>query len=353
MNDLIVSIPEEKALTVFITKEGLDPYLQQIKNEVSGFVADVSTRKGREEIASLAHKISRSKTALDSVGKQLVDKLKEQPKLVDAERKRMRDYLDALRDDVRKPLTEWEELERQRVESIKNRIIDIKSKIDEARLLVSGDVLQIINAVDEIDILDDSWCEFKDEAAIAKNYTIAELRKIYQEKDKYEKEQAELERLRKEAAIREQQDRERRIAEEAAERAKKEAEEAAKQREIKLRMEAEKAKRQKLEAEERARNAELKAKEELRIAEEKAKREKLEAEERARAAAFEAQEKIRIAKEKEDQEQKRREADEANRRNIELEISAALIDAGLSDEQAQLVISAVANGDIPHVKIIY
>lgn len=353
MNDLIVSIPEEKALTVFITKEGLDPYLQQIKNEVSGFVADVSTRKGREEIASLAHKISRSKTALDSIGKQLVDKLKEQPKLVDAERKRMRDYLDALKDDVRKPLTEWEELERQRVESIKNRIIDIKSKIDEARLLVSGDVLPIINAVDEIDIFDESWCEFKDEAAIAKNYTMAELRKIYQEKDKHEKEQAELERLRKEVAIREQQDRERRIAEEAAERAKKEAEEAAKQREIKLRMEAEKAKRQKLEAEERARNAELKAKEELRIAEEKAKKEKLEAEERARAAAFEAQAKILIAKEMANLEQKRREADEANRRNIELEISAALIDAGLSDEQAQLVISAVANGDIPHVKIIY
>lgn len=353
MNDLIVSIPEEKALTVFITKEGLDPYLQQIKNEVSGFVADVSTRKGREEIASLAHKISRSKTALDSVGKQLVDKLKEQPKLVDAERKRMRDYLDALRDDVRKPLTEWEELERQRVESIKNRISDIKSKIDDARLLVSGDVLPIINAIDEIDISDESWCEFKDEAAIAKNYTMAELRKIYQEKDNHEKEQAELERLRKEVAIREQQDRERRIAEAAAERAKKEAEEAAKQREIKLRMEAEKAKRQKLEAEERARNAELKAKEELRIAEEKAKKEKLEAEERARSAAFEAQEKIRIAKEMADLEQKRREADEANRRNIELEISAALIDAGLSDEQSQLVISAVANGDIPHVKIIY
>lgn len=324
MNDLIVSIPEEKALTVFVTKEGLDPYLQQIKNEVSGFVADVSTRKGREEIASLAHKISRSKTALDSIGKQLVDKLKEQPKLVDAERKRMRDYLDALRDDVRRPLTEWEELERQRVESIKNRIIDIESKIDEARLMVSGEVLLIIDSIDEIDASAESWCEFKDDVAIAKNYTMAELRKIYQEKDKHEKEQAELERLRKEAAIREQQDRERRIAEEAAERAKKDAEEAAKQREIKLRMEAEKAKRQKLEAEERA-----------------------------RAAAFEAQEKIRVAQEMADREQKRREADEANRRNIESEISAALIDAGLSDEQAQLVISAVANGDIPHVKIIY
>lgn len=87
--------PKETALQVFQAPNGLEPYLQKIRDEIDAFMPDVSTRKGREAIASIAYKVARSKTALDTVGKDLVADLKEIPKKIDAERKRMRDILDA------------------------------------------------------------------------------------------------------------------------------------------------------------------------------------------------------------------------------------------------------------------
>jgi len=84
------------------------PFLAQIRAEIDAFVPDVSTKKGRDAIASMAYKVAKSKTALDGLGKELVAELKQIPALIDAERKRMRDTLDAWRDEVRKPVDDWE-----------------------------------------------------------------------------------------------------------------------------------------------------------------------------------------------------------------------------------------------------
>ena len=101
----ISELPEkQQALEVFTVAKGLDPWLEKITVEAKSLVADLTTKKGRDAIASMAYKVRQSKTALDKIGKELVDQLKEQPKLVDAERKRMRDYLDLLAEEVRKPL---------------------------------------------------------------------------------------------------------------------------------------------------------------------------------------------------------------------------------------------------------
>lgn len=87
--------PQETALAVYSAPNGLEPWLQQIRAEIDGFTPDISTRKGRDAIASMAYKVARSKTALDEVGKKLVADLKEVPKKIDAERKRVRDTLEA------------------------------------------------------------------------------------------------------------------------------------------------------------------------------------------------------------------------------------------------------------------
>ena len=106
--------PKETALQVYSAANGLDPFLAKIREEIDGFTPDVTTRKGREAIASIAYKVARSKTALDNVGKDLVAELKEVPKKIDAERKRMRDLLEAWQAEVRRPLTEWEAAEEAR-----------------------------------------------------------------------------------------------------------------------------------------------------------------------------------------------------------------------------------------------
>lgn len=73
------------------------------------FVPDITTAKGRKEIASLAYKVAQTKTYLDGLGKDLVAELKEIPKLIDANRKTVRDRLDELKAKARQPLTDYEE----------------------------------------------------------------------------------------------------------------------------------------------------------------------------------------------------------------------------------------------------
>ena len=89
--ELAVVPPKETALAVFSAEKGLEPWLQKIRDEVRAFVPDTSAAKGRAAIASIAFKVTKSRTALDDAGKKLVAELKEVPKLIDAERKRMRE----------------------------------------------------------------------------------------------------------------------------------------------------------------------------------------------------------------------------------------------------------------------
>ncbi|HHK1256627.1 TPA: hypothetical protein ACQQSZ_005298, partial [Pseudomonas aeruginosa] len=183
--------PKETALQVYSTENGLEPYLQIIKAEIDSFVPDVSTRKGREAIASIAYKVARSKTALDNAGKELVAELKEVPKKIDAERKRMRDLLDAWQADVRRPLTEWEQREEMRKAKHQAGIDQINLRL-ECRDLDSTELKANIEWLEGLSIGAD-WEEFETEAARTKDKALAALREALVARDKYEAEQAELE----------------------------------------------------------------------------------------------------------------------------------------------------------------
>jgi colicin import membrane protein len=93
--------------TIF-SQGGIQPILDAIEKEVSQEVPDTSTDKGRKAIASNAAKVSKSKTLLDKMGKELTDKLNLAIKPINAERKLARDTLDALRDRTREPLNKYE-----------------------------------------------------------------------------------------------------------------------------------------------------------------------------------------------------------------------------------------------------
>ena len=103
------------ALVIFTNQDGLDKILKEIEAKVSGIVPDISTQKGRKEIASLAYKVAQSKTLIDKLGAELTADWKDRAKKVDVARKRARDFLDSLKDRVRQPLTEWEEAEAKRI----------------------------------------------------------------------------------------------------------------------------------------------------------------------------------------------------------------------------------------------
>lgn len=120
ITDLVV-IEKKNAMAVFTNNDQLDPLIEAIEKEARSLVPDVTTKKGRDAIASMAHKVARSKTYIDNAGKDLVAELKALPKQIDESRRVARERLDALKDEVRRPLTEWEaEQERIKAEEAMN-----------------------------------------------------------------------------------------------------------------------------------------------------------------------------------------------------------------------------------------
>lgn len=96
---------------------GVRVLLDQIKAEIAQVEIDISTPEGRKACASLAYKVARSKTALDAMGKTLTDQWRKQAETVHAERRLIEKELDALANEVRAPLTEWENIEKARVKA--------------------------------------------------------------------------------------------------------------------------------------------------------------------------------------------------------------------------------------------
>lgn len=339
-NQIVALPPKETALQVYSAANGLDPFLAKIREEIDGFTPDVSTRKGREAIASIAYKVARSKTALDNVGKELVAELKEVPKKIDAERKRMRDLLEGWQEEVRRPLTEWEEAEEARKAKHQAGIDQINLRL-ECRDLDAAELKSNITWLEGMAI-GAEWEEFETEAARAKDKALAALRDALVVREKYEAEQAELAELRRKLAEQEQKDREARIAQEAAEKAQREAEakaqaerDAAAQRERDLELRAERAKRAELEAQQRAEQAERDA---------QAKAEQAAAAERKR----QADEQARI-----EAEAKAREADKAHRAAINRAALEAFMAGGMPEECAKQAITLIAKRCIPHITISY
>lgn len=307
ITDLVV-IEKTNALAVFTNQEQLDPLIEAIEKEARSLVPDLSTKKGRDAIASMAHKVARSKTYIDNAGKDLVAELKALPKQIDESRRLVRERLDALKDEVRRPLTEWE-AEQERI------------KAEEAMNAMHEEAL-VMNA------------EF-DRQRAAKIEADHEMALLMNEKIDREREEA----LQKaEQAKREHEER---IKREAEEKARREADEAAK-REIEAAAAREReATLAKERAEREAKELAEKAERDRIAAEEKAKREKEEAIQRERAAA-EDREQARLAEEKRiKDEEARRAANIAHQKKINNAAMAILMSTGLSEAAARECVCAI------------
>jgi hypothetical protein len=344
--------PAETALQIYQTPNGLDPYIERIRQEVTGHAPNLKTDKGRKEIASRAFKVRKIKTALDGLGKEQVDRLKEIPKLIDAERKRMRDELDALADEVRKPLTDWEEAEASRI-ALHRAALD--GMAEQAREVGGLDVetLRQRIAIVESAVMGESWEEFEAEAHRVKAKALEILNTALTERQKYEAEQAELAELRRKQAEQDQKDREAEIARQAAEKARADAEakaqaehDAATKREADAKAAADRAEQERAEAIERQKQAEARAEAEKLAAEQRAK----DAAEAARQAEIKRQADEKAAAEAA---QRKREADIAHKASINNAALAAFIENGMPDECAKQAVILIAKGLIPAIRIQY
>ena len=355
MTDLaIIEIAPDMAPAIYV-ENGLDSFLEKIRAGVNE-VPDLSTAKGRARIASLAAQVSRSKTAVEKPGRDYLKRLKEQPKVVEAELCRFVTECDQMRDEVRRPLTEWEDAEKARTEALQQRLVDLRALADvidtSGNYLPSADIQARILEAKSV-ALDDSWQERAAEAGVAKDSTIQQLEASLVIAQKREHEAAELDRLRKEAEEKARLEREENIRREAAEQAKRDAEakaqaeiDAAARRESEARAATERAEREKIEAQQ-------KAEREAKAAAEKAEQEKNAAIAAERRRQEEA-ESARLAEQKRiAEEEARRAADKEHRRSINRQAIADLIESGLTQEMAEKALIAIASGKVSAVSIKY
>ena len=368
--ELAVVPPKETALQVYQVANGLDPYLKKIRDEIDAFVPDVSSRKGREAIASIAYKVARSKTALDNVGKDLVADLKEIPKKIDAERKRMRDTLDAWQEEVRRPLNDWQAAEDARVDRHNSAIAHLKLNAEALDGITDEDLSDRIAKVETV-TLGQQWEEFEAEAARAKDDALKVLRTALSTRQQYEAEQAELARLRREAEERAEQDRIRLAQEAAVEQERQRvAQEQQAEREAAAKREQD-LKDQAAAQEREAENQRL----QLKLQAEQAERARIQAEadrvaaeqrmeQERQAAALQAERDIELAREDERRradaaaaeilrQQEARETDKAHRASINRAALEAFIAEGMPEACAKQAVTLIAQRKIPNIAIQY
>lgn len=327
----------------FISDDYVDQMIESIRAKSKSLVGDLNTVKGRKVYISLAASIRSSKVAIDEAGKNLVAEMKKRPAMVDASRRKIRDALDQLAIEVRKPVTDWE-AEQDR-----------------------------IKAEEEARIAAEAYSKMRDEAdRMNEDFNIAAAKKLAERiesdheiglllNDKFDRDAAE----KKAEAERQRVAHEQEIARQAAEQARKEAEEAqriereaAAHREAALIAQKEQAERDRAAAQERAEREAREALERTaRVAQEareQAEREKQEAiaAERIRAEQAEA---ARLAEEKRiADEAAERAANETHRKQIGTAVVNALMsNAGLTREQAIATLTALKDNRIPHASITY
>ncbi|MEL6102925.1 MAG: hypothetical protein AAFR68_16640 [Pseudomonadota bacterium] len=291
---------------LFDQSQQVDDILDKIEAEVRAESHDVTTLSGRKAIASLAHKVARTKTAMDNAGKDLNEDARAKINAVDAERRKIRTRLDDLKVEVRAPLNEWEAAEEERKAEIDRRLAELSPDMPE-----NASAANIANRIEELRAveIDDAFGEKQASAAVAKDTAIAQLRQRHANRLKYEEDRAELARLRECEA-------------------------------------AQKAREAEAEAKRKAAEEEAARKE----AEERHQRELEEAKAQAR---FEAEEE-RLAVERERQEAEQREAEAKRKAEADQAARAEVLDrinAHIMTIQHEDVAQAIMDGEIPHVSV--
>lgn len=295
--------------SMFSDKALPDKLFAVIEAEIAAFVPDLSTGKSRGDIAALAYKVARTKTAVDAAGKELGEEARKVLDGINGERRTFKDRFEALQVKARKPLDDWEEAEAARVAKVEELLTGLRA----AGVIALGEKAKAVRVrYEALKVMELDPLVLQDHETIAKDLrtsALATLEAGYATLVKAEADAARLAELEKA-----DKDRLKREADEAA------AAEAA-------RLSGERAEAAAREAAERD--------DVLREAE----RKRLEAEQAETAA-------------REQRERDARAADEAHRNKVLHEAAQALVlNHKIAERTALAILASIAAGNVPHVKL--
>lgn len=334
-----VNVEKAAYMEAFSQAGGLQSIIDQITlqahEQAKGL--DASTAANRKKLASIAYSVAQAKTGIDGEGKDLVSEAKAKIKVVDDNRKAVRDKLDTLRDTIRQPVTDYEQAEQERlaaIQAVLDQLDTLASANDSDGQRLSAEQLHMRKR-QAAALAKNNYGDMAADVAAKAESTLKYLDTAIAAAEEYEQQQAEIERMRTEQAAREQAERDAKIAAEAAEKARAEAEakakaerEASERARIEAQLRAEQAERDKQTAIEQA-----EAREAAAIAAERQRAEQAQHEAEAAAAA--------------------RAADIENQRRVNREILAAMRASGIDEAAAIAFLTQVAKGQVPHLKIHY
>ncbi len=364
MTTELVVIEKINPVAVF-AENGLDDILKKIDDHFRSIVLDPSTAKGREEIRSVAFQITKTRTALFKSAKDLTEDWRTKTTAVNKERGRMEEHLLALEEEIRKPLTEFEEREKQRVkghERALEQLATFKNWIhgDTNGDRSSAELLAQKRIESEQFFVSRPWEEFETRAREQQELNDAALAKAHTERVQWDKDQAELARLRQKEIDDAAQAERDRIAQEAADKAKAAAEaEAAVEliweqahrdnAEFDLRAAKEREETQawlaiyaEAENENRLFDAEVQRKADVAAAEQRAA-------DNAWLAMVEEAERENVAYD----EQARKERNTRHRGKINREAREDIMALGVDEKLAQKIVGAIIKEGVRHVSIQY
>ena len=239
---------KENLLSFFKNGANLDGLYNVVENKARALVADVTTKEGVSQIKSTARQIASIKKRVDDLGKDVVAELKDLPKQIDANRKKWREDMEALQDEIRRPVTE--------IENRQKEIEEIRATHGKLALSGSEEIKAAIETLDKIELNGDKWKESLEDATAAVTAEKGALEVMLNAALKKEAEARELEELRKKQEKAERIIREQKIREEAERKAREEAEARAAAEKARLEREKAEAERKAAEAEKARREAE-------------------------------------------------------------------------------------------------
>ena len=206
--DYSVLVVEKKDLQAFFLDPAkLDTLYGHVEKMARALVADPLTKEGASQIKSCARQIASVKKRIDDIGKDVVAELKKLPGQIDANRKNLRERLEALQDDIRRPVTEIENREDE-IDGIKR----IHRRLANA---TAYEIAKELESVKKIPLTEEKWHESLEKAKAAVEGEAKALELLKATAEKREKDAEEIEKLRKNQEEADRIIRENKIKEEA------------------------------------------------------------------------------------------------------------------------------------------
>lgn len=349
----IIAIVEETPQIVLLDSKKFNEFYEKIKAETDTLVPDITTKKGRDEIRSMASRVVTTKTSIEKARLQLTKQWRDQTASVNAAGKEIEQSLADLAAEVRAPLTAWEDEQKEIERQCKETMDFLRS----AAIVTIGDTVESVrergSKVFMTDLDEDVYGALFDDAQTLKGIAMVALKEALARLEKEEADRAELSRLQALEEQRKANEEAARVAE-AEERAREEkARRDAEEEEQRKRDIAEASERAAKEAAEKAkREAEADAKRKIDEANAEAERVKRQADEevaqiKAREAAREAEaQRVKAEEEK-------RAADQEHRTKVKTDAKLAIMSCGADEDTARKIVVAIMAGEVPNVKLAF